>query len=48
MCGMKLFHPEFGEGEVDAVTVQADGSPLVRLNDHWVDPDSLSPVPAGE
>jgi hypothetical protein len=43
MEGMELHHDEFGDGVVDAVTVQADGLPLVRFNDHWIDPNSLGP-----
>lgn len=41
MLGMTLYHPAYGVGIVDAVTVQADGTPLVRFNDHWIDPSDL-------
>lgn len=36
MVGMSLTDLASGiTGTVDAVTVQADGSALARINDHW-------------
>jgi hypothetical protein len=43
MIGMTLTDIASGiTGIVDAVSVQADGSALARINDHWFDASSLT------
>ena len=42
MIGMNLHDPISGvTGVVDAVTVQADGKALARIEDHWFEVDGL-------
>ena len=42
MIGMRLCNPASGiTGIVDAVSVQADGTAIARIADHWFDVASL-------
>lgn len=42
MLNMTLTHKPSGiTGTVDAVTVQADGTALARIQDHWFEVDEL-------
>lgn len=43
MLGMVLLHMPTGiYGEVDGVSVTADGRALARINDHWFFADDLT------
>lgn len=42
---MKLYHPVFGIGIVEDVTVHPDGKSLVYFKNRWLEADSLGPIP---